>query len=248
MVNKKLKNICMFFGLLLGISVTLCDQDVMRNSVMKEMLEENIPFTEDLMREHGLLNRVLLIYEEIIKRMDRDDIQIKALKQAIDIIRDFIEGYHEKLEEDYIFPLFEKNNKEINLVTTLRKQHVKGREITARLEAIVSTHQTLDNKTKKTVANLLKKFINMYRPHEAREDTELFPLVRTLIPEKEFEELGEKFEEIEHELFGEQGFFGVVVRVENIEKSLGIYQLDKFTPQLNAPKKNSSKKNNKNKV
>ena len=33
---------------------------------------EDIPPTEDLMREHGILNRVLLSYEEIVKRLDNN--------------------------------------------------------------------------------------------------------------------------------------------------------------------------------
>ena len=38
----------------------------------QEEKEEEIPPTEDLMREHGVLNRILLIYEEIIKRGESD--------------------------------------------------------------------------------------------------------------------------------------------------------------------------------
>jgi len=80
------------------------------------------------------------------------------------------------------------------------------------------------------VRNLLQKFITMYRPHEAREDTELFPLVRSLISEKEFKELGEKTDELEHKLFGKNGFEMMIKKVEGIEKELGIYKLEQFTP------------------
>ncbi len=36
----------------------------------KEKTAEEVSPTEDLMREHGLLNRVLLIYDEIARRID----------------------------------------------------------------------------------------------------------------------------------------------------------------------------------
>ena len=76
--------------------------------------EAEIPLTEDLMREHGLLNRVLLVYEEIIRRIDADEnFSLSTLNNAVSIIKSFIEDYHEKLEEDYLFPLFEKHRKEI---------------------------------------------------------------------------------------------------------------------------------------
>ena len=199
-------------------------------SINKEKEEFEIPLTEDLMREHGVLNRVLLIYEEIIKRIENDiDFQIDTLTNAVNIIKEFIQDYHEKLEETYVFPLFEKQKKEIRLVKTLRNQHNKGREITAQLQKL-SAKNKLDKSTKKSIKNLLQKFIRMYRPHEAREDTVLFPQVRSLISEQEFKDLGEKFEDLEHELFGEKGFETMVKKVETIEKELEIYNLEQFTP------------------
>lgn len=190
-----------------------------------------IPLTEDLMREHGILNRVLLIYEEIIKRINNNtDFSISSLAQAINIIKSFIEDYHEKLEEDHLFPLFEQHKIEVRLVQTLKNQHIKGREITSKLNDIVTHCKSLGPNDKKMIKSLLQKFITMYRPHEAREDTVLFPQVRSLISEKEFKKLGEKFEALEHTLFGEHGFETMVKKVENIEKELGIYKLEQFTP------------------
>lgn len=207
--------------LVMGINIqSLCTANI----------EEEIPCTEDLMQEHGVLNRVLLIYEEIIRRIDDGEFPIKALAQAVTIIQDFIQNHHEKLEENYIFPLFEKQHKELDLVKTLRKQHNKGREITAELLDITKSTKPADKNTKKRVKNLLKKFIRMYRPHEARENTILLPQVRSLISEKEFDELGETFEEIEHKLFGEDAFTNFVKQVASIEKELDIYNLEHFTP------------------
>ena len=50
------------------------------------------------------------------------------------------------------------------------------------------------------------KRLRMYRPHAAREDTVLFPAFRKLVPKKQYGELGEQFEDKEHELFGKAGF------------------------------------------
>jgi hemerythrin-like domain-containing protein len=199
--------------------------------IQEENEEFKIPLTEDLMREHGVLNRILLIYEEIIKRIENNTpFPIAAISNAVNIIQSFIENYHEKLEEEYIFPLFEKHKKEIQLTKILKKQHNKGREITAQLQKLLATKK-LDKDNKNTIKNLLQKFITMYRPHEAREDTILFPQIRSLISEKKFKELGETFEDLEHELFGSDGFATIVHKVAAIEKELGIYNLAQFTPK-----------------
>jgi hemerythrin-like domain-containing protein len=197
-----------------------------------EKKEDDIPATEDLMREHGILNRILLIYDDVIKKIDAGQhVPRKALKDAIEIIKKFIEEYHEKMEEDYIFPLFEKRKKEVRLVKTLRAQHISGRKITASLLELLNSKKELNAAAKKTIKSLLQKFIDMYRPHEAREDTILFPQVRGLMSEKEFEAMSHMFETSENKLFGEHGFEVMIKKVEHIEKELAIYNLEQFTPK-----------------
>jgi hypothetical protein len=48
---------------------------------------------------------------------------------------------------------------------------------------------------------------------------------------KEIKDLGDKFEKEEDRLFGDEGFEKTVDQVAAIEKQLGIYDLDKFTPK-----------------
>jgi hypothetical protein len=71
----------------------------------------------------------------------------------------------------------------------------------------------------------------MYAPHEAREDTVLFPALHQVVSRNEYDALGEDFEKKEHQLFGKEGFEGMVPRVADIEKQLGIYDLSQFMPR-----------------
>src|SRR5947199_8557091 len=88
-----------------------------------------------------------------------------------------------------------------------------------------------ENENQKLI-DLLTAFNTMYRPHEAREDTVLFPAFRKLISQHEYDSLGEEFEDNEHKLFGEGGFEMMVNKVANLEKSLNIYELAQFTPHV----------------
>src|SRR5262245_51068364 len=59
--------------------------------------EEDVTPAEDLMREHGALNRILLIYDEAVARIDaKKDFPPEVLVSAAGIVRRFIEEYHEK--------------------------------------------------------------------------------------------------------------------------------------------------------
>lgn len=192
--------------------------------------EEEVSPNEDLMREHGILRRIILIYREVIHRInEKQELDPALINKSATIIRHFIEEYHEKLEENFLFPRFEKKGKLIDLVNTLKIQHQVGRKLTDYiLEVTGSKHLKSHNKN---LIEVLYQFINMYEPHAAREDTVLFPAFKSIVSESEYQELGEQFEEEEHKKFSKEGFEGIVSEVADIEKTLNIYDLWKFTPK-----------------
>ena len=198
----------------------------------KEKDSEKISPAEDLMREHGVLNRVLLIYDEHLRRLTaKQTFDGSVLAGAADLIRHFVEEYHEKLEEDFLFPRFRKAGKLVNLVDTLLAQHKAGRLLTAQIRELASLATLKYVSDSDKLGDALRAFLRMYRPHEAREDTVLFPAFRSIVSPHEYDALGEDFEKKEDELFGEDGFFKVVDKVADLEKRLGIYDLSQFTPK-----------------
>lgn len=194
---------------------------------------EEISPAEDLMREHGLLNRVLLIYDHHVHLLAaKKPFDGSVLVDAADIVRHFVEEYHEKLEEDHLFPRFRKAGKLVNLVDTLQSQHRAGRDLTAKIRELAGTASLKYVSTdSEKLEDSLRAFLRMYRPHEAREDTVLFPAFRKIVSPQEYQSLGDEFEKKEDELFGEEGFFKVVDQVAQLEKKLGIYELAQFTPK-----------------
>jgi len=199
----------------------------------KEKGDEGISPAEDLMREHGLLNRVLLIYEHHLQLLaKKHPFDGSILVSAADIIRHFVEEYHEKLEEDFLFPRFRKAGKLVKLVDTLLTQHKAGRQLTAQIRELASTATLKYVSDSDKLGEALRAFLRMYRPHEAREDTVLFPAFRSIVSAHEYAALGDDFEKKEDELFGDEGFFKVVDQVAILEKKIGIYDLSQFTPPV----------------
>jgi hemerythrin-like domain-containing protein len=199
----------------------------------QEEPEEDVSPPEDLMREHGIVKRVLLVYEEAIRRIDaKADLSPDAVRDAAAIIRTFIEDYHERLEEDYLFPRFEKAGRLTDLTKVLRAQHQAGRRLTERITQSSTLRALKSPQAASALKDAMHQFVRMYAPHEAREDTVLFPALREVVSKQEFGALGEDFEKKEHQLFGEEGFEKMVDRVASIEKILGIYDLSQFTPRV----------------
>jgi hemerythrin-like domain-containing protein len=195
--------------------------------------EEDVSPPEDLMREHGVLKRVLLVYGEAIRRIDaNEELPPDPVLDAAHIIRSFVEDYHEKLEEDFLFPRFRKANTLVDLVDTLTRQHQGGRTLTDVTIRYANVNSLRNADERRALRDSLAQFIRMYNPHEAREDTVLFPAFHKIVSGHEYDSLGEDFEKKENQLFGDDGFEKMVDRVAGIEKTLGIYDLSQFTPHV----------------
>jgi hemerythrin-like domain-containing protein len=215
---------------MLGATRNLMGQEENKSQAVGE---QGVTPGEDLMQEHGVLKRILLVYGEAVRRLDANqDLPPESIADSARIIREFVEDYHEKLEENFLFPRFKKANRLVDLVDVLLQQHQAGRRLTD-LTKQLATEQALKNSAdRRKLAELLRQFIRMYNPHEAREDTVLFPAFRGIVSPNEFAGLGEDFEKKEHDLFGEDGFEKIVDQVVEIEKKLGIYELAQFTPKI----------------
>jgi hemerythrin-like domain-containing protein len=185
---------------------------------------------EDLMREHGVLNRVLLIYEAAMRKFaDNERFDTSVISQAAEIVHDFIEDYHERNEEQQIFPRFRKAGQMLNLIDVLYQQHQAGRRLTENILKLAPPNSAPGD-DRKPLVDAMRSFIAMYRPHEAREDTVLFPKLRSVVSANEFDAMADDFEKDEHRRFGEDGFETMVDRVAGLERALGIYELARFTP------------------
>lgn len=199
---------------------------------MKEEKGGEVTATEDLMREHGILRRALLVYSATSVKLRGNPAAIPpdALQKTAKLFRTFGEEYHEKkLEEAFIFPAVKKVGGEAgSYPDILIVQHNRGREIT---DYILSVSQSakLGASNAEPLAKALEAFVLMYRNHAAREDTIVFPAWKKTMPRKELDEIGEKFEEIEHAQFGEDGFDDAVKQISAIETSLGLADISQFT-------------------
>ena len=209
-------------GLLLACSKT--DETHAAAPLQGNVMEVTPP--EDLMREHGVLERVLIVYDEALRRLDaKEPFPGDVVADGATIVREFVERYHEKQEEDHLFPRFRKANRLVDLVTTLDKQHERGRALTDAILKDARTPARADD-----VARAMRLFVRMYRPHAARETTVLFPAMREVFSARELDELGDRFEDNEHRMFGKDGFETYVARVAKLEQALGIDDLNRFTP------------------
>ena len=219
-----------------GLALTACRKQVAQDKTKetKDQDEEGaqVTATEDLMREHGVLRRALLVYAETVPKLRSDPSSIApdALQKTAKLFRAFGEDYHEKkLEETYIFPAIVKaGGAAARLPDILIAQHNRGREITDYILAVTQGPK-LGATNAEALAKALEGFVLMYQNHAAREDTIIFPAWKNTMSDEQLDQMGDKFEEIEHQQFGKDGYEDAVKQIGDIEGALGFADLSQFT-------------------
>jgi hemerythrin-like domain-containing protein len=219
-------------GLGLALTASLVLPACSGRSAEEEGGEKEVTANEDLMREHGVLRRILIMYREVAARLNSDpaSVNLQPIARAATIFRDFGERYHEQmLEEQHIFPIVQRAGGEgARLVATLLAQHARGRDITRFI-----IDKTAGGQASQSIATSLApamvSFARMYEAHTAREDTVIFPAFKNALDAHALDELGEQFEGIEHREFGQDGFETANASVARIEAELGLADLNGFT-------------------
>ena len=192
--------------------------------------EEAVLPPEHLMRGHAILARVLLIYEGGMRRMGQgEDIDPAVFSQAAEIARGFIHDHQEKMEEELVFTRFKTGGRMVELVGVLANQHQAGRKLTERI--LAAAPQARNREPREAMGRDVQALIAMYRPHMAREATDLFPALRHLVTADEYADMADEMDKRERQAFGADGFEKTAKKVAEVEKVIGIEDIGVFTPK-----------------
>ena len=156
-------------GSLLLSAPALADQR--RQATPKKKAAEAVPVTatEDLMREHGVLRRILLIYEAGARRIGQgEDIDPAVFSQAAETMRDFVHDYHEKRRRSRSSRASRRPAAWSSWSTSCWSSTPPGRKLTDRiLRALAPKRGTKGER--QAMIDAMQASITLYRPHVARE-------------------------------------------------------------------------------
>src|SRR5437879_8848568 len=185
------------------------------------------------MLEQVLMLRSLLDHFDSIPKLRQSPSSLDpaALHRTAELFRTFGEDYHERmLEEQHIFPVVRKQGGELQkYADILIAQHNRGREITDYVLAVTNGPK-ISAANAEPLAKVFDSFVLMYANHAAREDTVVFPAWKKNFSNKQLDEISDQFEEIEHKMFGKDGFEDAEKKIADVEIALGFNDLAQFTP------------------
>jgi hemerythrin-like domain-containing protein len=189
---------------------------------------EQASLPEMLMQQHAVAHRLLLIYDaSATPESGSAQVSMKALASTAQMLRSNVDDFHVKLEEEHIFPLFQKSGQMSDLVNTLHEQHTTARRLTDSI--LRATEGGGASANMESLKRDIQAYTRMINAHTAYEETLLYPQMRTVIPASEYDPLEKNIAEMTRQKLGPQGFSGLVAKVAELEKSAGITGLAQFT-------------------
>jgi len=199
-----------------------------------------VPGAEKLLHVIARLNRQAAALVSTMCAHDEDDPEFQQWPphcvagtagqlKAAETMRDFVHAYHEKQEDEQVFPRFKKAGRMVELVDVMMAQHGSGRKLTTTILELAPKSGT--KAERQSMIDAMQASIVLYRPHVARELTDVLPTLRTLVTPNEFDELSAALDKDETEKLGKEGFDKMAKKVEALEKRIGINDISQFTPK-----------------
>ena len=200
------------------------------NKGMIHIQKDALTPMEDLACQHAVARRVLLVYQMGAGgAAGSAQMPMQSLTTAATMIRSMVEDFHAKFEEDYVFPLFQKAGKLTDLVSTLRDQHAVGRRLT---DSILQAIQgPAANAPTEALTRNLMAYVHMIQAHTAYEETLLYPQIRAIASDADYERLQATLQDADRTKLGPEGVPGLLNKVADLERSAGIMGLAQFTPK-----------------
>jgi hemerythrin-like domain-containing protein len=199
-----------------------------------EALEEKMATpVENLMKEHGVLMRILAIYDKVVGDVaSGKEFNVSAINRTAEMSRSYIGRHHDACEERYIFPKFREADYITDIIKELHDQHAAAVMMTNQILELSSNGGRRDENSLQTLKDLCTLTSRMYRPHMAWEQTIVFPAFYDIVSADYIRSIQKEMDAEEKKLLGDTGFRGLVGRLSEIEKEVGTYDLSNYTPVL----------------
>lgn len=229
MVDKTVLRRRWVMGSAAAIGLTVATATLARDEAKKNADDVLTP-AEILACNNAVLARIMLVYENGMRRAtDGEDIDPLVFAQSAEVARDFFHNYHEKAEQDLVYPVFKKAGRMVDLVGILITQQGIGRALTDNILAAAPKSHAREQRD--AMDKYIKSFIKMYRPHLAREETDIFPTLHRLVTPEDYGRMAAELLKREREALSQDGFEAAVRKIAEIETKIGMNDLSQFTPK-----------------
>ncbi len=161
--------------------------------------------TERLTKEHDEIKRMLRILERVCAELDEGrKVDGHHMTEIVDFIQNYADRYHHAKEEDLLFPAMEKAGipREGGPIGVMLQEHDIGRGYVKEMKEAAEEYQNGDGEAASRYTGNARSFTELLRAHIDKEDSILYTMAVSHVPEEEQERLLREFDSREEEIFG----------------------------------------------
>ncbi|MBK8120840.1 MAG: ATP-binding cassette domain-containing protein [Sulfuritalea sp.] len=157
--------------------------------------------------EHRSMWQLTVVLDELRKQLGnpRQKPDSDLFNLILDYIEQYVERVHEPKEEAFLYKaVMERTSEGNEMIAEFQREHASTPEVVARLR---SQLKSLVRDYPAGVAEFqaaLEEYISMMRRHILREESDLFPLARKILTDRDWDGINTAFADSEDPLFGER--------------------------------------------
>ncbi|HEX2954955.1 MAG TPA: hemerythrin domain-containing protein [Bacillota bacterium] len=189
---------------------------------------------EGLRNEHKNTKYILgLLYLAVTRWEQGDPVPLEILVEGVEILQHYAEESHQRLEEELLFPIMEKDGVPWRggPLEVLEKEHHESRGYLIDLQHALESLRHDDPNAKEAIAENIKAYIMLLKAHMDKEEMIVFPIAERLLEESDV--LQGDFAKMAGHLDWENGHQEFI---ERLERGLGVSGrkvLDSFGQEQN---------------
>jgi len=157
-----------------------------------------------LMIEHRLIERMISLIDQEVQKIERDkEVNQSFIDIAVDFVRTYADRTHHGKEEEILFRDLSKKKLSDNhaiIMEELIQEHIVGRTTTAEIVKAADAYRKGYKAALSSIALNLKKLVDFYPGHIAKEDKVFFPGIMTYFTEAEQKSMLEEFWEFDRKM------------------------------------------------
>ena len=159
--------------------------------------------TEELMKEHRVIERMLVVVSKAADRLNAGQkVDRDVFVGAADFLKNFADRCHHGKEEKLLFvKMVERGvSGEVGPIAVMLREHEDGRAHVRKIAELSS--KEVDDRSRSELVNHVKAYANLLGQHIQKEDKILYPMADQLLTSDDQDELEKGFLEVEEKVMG----------------------------------------------
>jgi len=159
--------------------------------------------TEDLMKEHRVIERMLTVAAKAADRLgSSQEVSQNVFVEAADFFRNFADKCHHGKEEKLLFVRMVERGVpgDSGPIAVMLREHEVGRAYVRKIAELSA--KTPDKKTKSDLIKNTKEYVDLLRQHILKEDSVLYPLANRVLTSEDQGDLEKGFQDVEEKVMG----------------------------------------------